>query len=576
LYDSARRCGNRSGTGESQHDTPNSGARPRPDGEGATPRELRAAQELRSLAGVKTTPLFLALALGAAACGSSSSPHGTATAAPTMAPSAIAVSAASLPALDPARALDAWRSIYWDSAAHDVFKNSDHKTHGGNLYSDFWWQAHFVETALDAYEATHDPNDEKLVAQLFDGFAARHASWTNDFNDDLCWWALALAHAFERTGETRYRHRAVTIYESVNAFEDQTYGGGVWWKRNGTQPGKNVCINCPFVMLALHLHAWTGDARYLDRAKRIYDWVRSRLTSGGSAGDTIEGTGNGGPNHLELTYNYGTFIGASLALADATGDPSYLANADAAADTAMTALTVKGILKDEGDDDGGGFKMILTRYLARLAQRSRPAIASFIATNAATAWSHRRHDDLMGHDWSSPAPAGSIQSFTAASAVDLQFHAVLATLAPLPAPRRTTIQPFSDATVTADHATRTGVSLETKCPGFTGRGYVADWHRNHESVEVVFSVPHAGEYTVAVRYGAGAGFALRSLVVNGTTHLLPVFFPATPSWNDWRSTSFVVTLPAGPNRVELSYDSVLLSTNFLNLDAVTIASQPGQ
>jgi predicted alpha-1,6-mannanase (GH76 family) len=536
---------------------------------------------------VKRVLLLIGVGLGVVACATSSSspranapalaPISSSTAASV--PSSAAVTSSStttLAATDARKALEAFVTVYWDPNAHDVWKNSDHQAHNGDLYSDFWWQAHFVETALDAWEATGDPNDLVLVAQIYDGFVAQHASWTNDFDDDLCWWALALAHAFEATLDTRYRDRAVTLFDSIAAFEDQTYGGGLWWKRNGTDAGKNVCINCPFVMTALHLYAWTGDPTYLDRAKRVYSWVQSRLTSGGSVGDSIHGPGAGGLSNDQFTYNYGTFVGASLGLADATGDPSYLAAADAAADQAIATLTTNGVLKDEGDGDGAGFKMILSRYLARLAQRGRPKLATFLATNAAAAWSNRRGDDLMGRDWGAPAPATFIQSFAAASAVDVQFHAVLATLPPVASPPRTAIAAIPDTTVSADHATLNGLSLETIYPGFTGAGYVAGWNRDGESVEFTLTAPRAGDYTIEVRYGGGAGDATRSIVVNGTTQLVPVLFPATPSWSDWRTTSFVVALQAGANKVGLAFDSVLLSSNYLNVDALTIAPQPGQ
>src|SRR5579883_1982739 len=362
----------------------------------ATPRPtgLSSGAGLALPRGVKRELLLIGVALGAVACGTSSSsrfaiapavaPISSSTTSSVPSSTSTAVTSSSttiLPATDARKALEAFVTVYWDPNGQDVWKNSDHQAHNGNLYSDFWWQAHFVELALDAWEATGDPNDLRLVAQLHDGFVAQHATWTNDFDDDLCWWALALAHAFEATGDTRYRDRAVTLFDSIAAFEDQTYGGGLWWKRNGTNACKNVCINCPFVMTALHLYAWTGDATYLDRAKRVYAWVQSRLTSG------------------------------------ATVDPSYLAAADAAADQAIASLTTNGILKDEGDGDGAGFKMILTRYLARLAQRGRPQLAAFLATNAAAAWSNRRPDDLMGRNWGAPAPTTFIQSFAAASAV---------------------------------------------------------------------------------------------------------------------------------------------------------------
>ncbi len=525
---------------------------------------------------------FLLLVLVAAGCGSPGSSSGTVVApvssavpvtpvapvATSSTPAPVSTAAALLPQALAARA--AFLATFWDPAQKDYFKYDDH--HAAlfkSAYSDFWWGAHLLETTLDAYAVTGDPRERQLVDDHYDGFTATHDWEANAFNDDLCWWALALARAYETTGEDRFRDRAATIFQSIAAFEDQSYGGGVWWKRDGTGPGKNVCINAPYVLLALHLHAWTGDPGYLDRAKNVQAWMTANLTSGATVDDNVNPSGL---SKAQLTYNYGTFLGASLGLYDATLDPSYLAAANAAADHAIATLTVNGVLKDEGQGDGSGFKMILTRYLVSLARHGEPRIAAFLAANADTAWNHRRADGLMDHDWTQPAPATAIDSFAAASAVSVQLQAILA-LAPAPAaPGRTAPPAFANVRVTADKGTRHGLTLEAKYAGFMGTGYVAGWNQIGESIDFAVSVPAAGRYVVAFHYAAGAGDALRIVSANGAFSLAS--FPGSTAWTDYRTTSTLLTLKAGANVVSVAYD--LLSSNYLNLDAITVAPSPAR
>jgi predicted alpha-1,6-mannanase (GH76 family) len=510
------------------------------------------------------------------ACGGASSPEGF-TAAPAPSAVLVAATAASSFAAQAAAARQAFQATFWDSGVEDYWKNSDHSLPAGSLtfFSDFWWEAHFFETTLDAYEVTQDPGDLQLLDEQYDGFVAAHAWDANSFNDDLTWWALALARAYEATGETRYRDRSAAIFASVAAFEDQTYGGGVWWKRDGTHGCKNMCINAPFVMTALHLYAWTGDATYLTKAENVYSWIVSRLDQQGTLDDLVNGPGSGKPSAAQYSYNYGTFVGASLALEEATGDPTYLANALAAANQAMSSLASSGVMSSEGQGDGGGFNMICARYLARLAQRGQPQIAAFLAKNANAAWANRRADGLMGYDWSAPAPQGVIQSFTAVSGVDLQYSALIATLSPSPITTRTALPALLEERITADAATLHGVSLEAQYPGFTGKGYVAGWDRTGQSVDFFVTAPDAGTYTVVLRYAAAAGNARRAVLVDGALAALIVSFPATAAWSDWGTTSVLVALQPGSNRITVSYVAPILSASDLNLDALTLAPSPG-
>lgn len=348
-------------------------------------------------------------------------------------------------------ALDAFLKVYWQDGAHLVSKDEPEapaarpepsnpwewiKDKAGRIWdrvrgagkamahldkADFWWVPHFMEMALDAYELSGDARDRALLEALRDGMHAHYFWRTNAFNDDLGWWMLASIRAYEVTHDGRWLDDAKMLHEAIRTSKDATFGGGVHWKRDGTR-FKNVPINAPFVIASVKLWRATKDAHYRRDALEVHEWMVRTLWHDGPLDDGIDDRGH---QTAAYTYNYGTFIGACLAVYDETGDARQLEYARTAARWAIEHLAPGGIVKDEGSGDGAGFKMILTRYLAELAVRpGGEGLADFLDANARAAWEHRRaRDSIMGYDWSKPAPESGIQSFTAAAGVDLILQA---------------------------------------------------------------------------------------------------------------------------------------------------------
>lgn len=506
--------------------------------------------------------------------------------------------AAAVDCPDALPALDDFLRAYWAPDSKVLYRDSEHR---GGLPADYWWSAQIFETFLDAERATGE--HRRLLDAFYDGFIERHADWENDWNDDMGWWALALLRAFEVTGEARFRERGIALFQTIGAFEDATYGGGIWWKRNGDYPQKGVPISAPWIMCAVRIAALTGDVRYLSAARHEYTWLESRFFSpDGRVNDHLEGPGEGTVIEWGLTYNYGTWIGASIALFDATGERAFYDKAVAAARYATDHVTRDGVFQNEGDGDGAGFKMILTRSLADLAARGETWLWPVLRRNAASAWKHRRPDGLMGTDWSADAPPGAIESFAAAGAVDLLFHARelpepaslrrlglavgealrgalsrarFATLRARPAPVWSGTHPGVTAVEAEDGSLR-GLGTESARRGFSGTGYVAGWGADGQSVRLRLDVPAAGVYAVVLRYSAEAGVAIRSFAVNDDVTVSTLSFPGTASWSDYRTVSVPrVSLRSGANTVELAYSSECGSSNYLNLDRVTVAVAAG-
>ncbi len=334
-------------------------------------------------------------------------------------------------------AFNSLNQVYWDAG-----KKSYRKEETGSKLADFLLEAQLWDTVMDQYDRTHREVVKRQINDLYDGFIAQHPDWTqNKYNDDIMWWAIACTRAHQITKDERYLKQAKSSFDFVyNTFCDTNLGGGIWWTSD--RRSKNSCIEGPAVIAAVRLSNLLSDDSYLAKAKSVYQWQKRTLTDGnGKVYDSIRltpGTNrvnfntnntatrtnrNRGPlATFSLTYNQGTFIGASVLLYLKTRDAAYLAEARKAADWTRANLCTgpNQILRSENQGDGGAFKGIFVRY-AKLLIRDAGCkeYLPWMRTNADTAWRNRRlSDNIMGYDWSAPTGSG-IQSQSASSAVSL-------------------------------------------------------------------------------------------------------------------------------------------------------------
>ncbi|MFB9328312.1 glycoside hydrolase family 76 protein [Paenibacillus aurantiacus] len=458
-------------------------------------------------------------------------------------------------------------NTFYDASAKYFYTNSDHQVHtehahgpNGGLYTDFWWEAQLWETVMDAYDRTGSQTYRTMIDDIYTGFNTKYTNMMdNDFNDDLGWWALACMRAYELTGTAEYRNRASFLFDQIYAFQDSTYGGGIWWKRDGTSPQKNIATNAPMIMTAIKLKNATGNNAYLTKAEGLYSWIKSRLLSGSKLGDHVEGSGNGTVVGWEFSYNYGTFLGAALALYQATGNSTYLTDANNAANYVINNLTLSNTLMYEGENDGAGFKMIFARNLNKLRiATGNAAYLNFLQQNATQAFNHRRtSDNVIGSDWSAPTGSGYVQSLTAAAGASILQLA--------PADNYTGYI-AGNGNYEAENARISGISTESSQAGYSGRGYLAGWNATGTNVTFYVNQNAAGTRTITLRYAGGAGNASRYVSVNGTVVAANLNFPGTGSWGTWGTVTLNVNLNAGQNTIIVGYDSSKGNGNYLNLD----------
>jgi predicted alpha-1,6-mannanase (GH76 family) len=114
--------------------------------------------------------------------------------------------------------------------------------------------------------------------------------------------------------------------------------GGVFWIRSDSdrRPDRDRGAGATgsFAKLALHLRELTGDAAYLDAAKRAYEWTRTYLyrTDDVYADKVLP---DGSIDWGVWSYNQGVMIGAGALLYRATSDATYRQQAMTTADAAI-------------------------------------------------------------------------------------------------------------------------------------------------------------------------------------------------------------------------------------------------
>ncbi|TFE22806.1 carbohydrate-binding protein [Cohnella luojiensis] len=330
-------------------------------------------------------------------------------------------------------AIEAFNAMFWDSNAKYYWTNSNR----GNNYQGFWVEAELWEMVMDAYVNTSDAAlKSKLRTQIddiFDGTVAKYGEdWTNNhFNDDIMWWAMACARAYEITNDPKYLEKAKYYFDFVydTQWDDTFANGGIWWL-NTEHNTKNACINFPASQAAVYLYNITKDDHYLEAATRIFRWGKTMLTDGnGKVFDRIEVENGAVPDATH--YNQGTFIGAAVGLYQITGNAVYLDDAvKAASFTKNHLVDANNLLRYEGPNgDLKGGKTILIRNLAYLQkavnERSESAYQQFssdfnywLAFNRQMAWNNRSPDNIVDGNWAGQLLSGTYESWSSAAAVE--------------------------------------------------------------------------------------------------------------------------------------------------------------
>ena len=321
-------------------------------------------------------------------------------------------------------ALDADAALAAFSKAFYVVENGKgyFKEDSNGERNHFWTQAEEIEMLLDAWDRTQSADVKQQIEESIAGFVDKFGpNWmSNKYNDDLLWMVIATSRAFLMSGKKEYLDLAKRHFDETYARAWSTdLDGGLWWITANNS--KNACVNGPGAIAACYLYQVLGDGAYLEKAKAIFAWERSHLFNEtyGSVRDNMRA--NGRATGRPLTYNQGTFIGAANFLYNLTGDKSYLADAEKAADFTRDRLCSDGILPGYGGGDGAGFNSIFIRWLARYArdQHLWPKYRDWMIRNANAAWQGRRADGLAWNRWPMPTPDEVLRAWACTDAVEI-------------------------------------------------------------------------------------------------------------------------------------------------------------
>lgn len=329
-----------------------------------------------------------------------------------------------------------------------------------------WCQPIYWDMAMNAYKLACRTGDRKRAEELldlnrkiFEGNRKHYAGFNfhdNNENtgwfiyDDIQWWTITLARAYQLFGDKEYLDLAEASfsrvwYGSETVGDTGSYdplGGGMFWRwypitnprpNDSRRDGKMACINFPTVVAAMTLYSCVPDGRkadnaevpafqtreqYLGKALEIYAWGADNLfdAATGKVADSRHGT-EGSPAWKMHIYNQGTFIGASVLLYQATGEQKYLDNAIRAADYSVKTMSSEdGILPFENGIEQGIYTAIFAQYMSMLVYGcGQTQYLPFLRHNIETGWKNRdRKRNICGGRYDEKIhPGDTVDSYSA-------------------------------------------------------------------------------------------------------------------------------------------------------------------
>jgi len=306
------------------------------------------------------------------------------------------------------QAQEALDTLFWNESIGMYDIETPRPDGEGNPIFHYWWMAHAVDVLVDGLLRNGGERYTVRLAELHAGLLRRNGGvWPNELYDDMEWMAIAWLRAYQATGREEYKDTAAVLWEDIRTGWNGHMDGGIAWQKSQLDY-KNTPANAPAVILAARLYQAFGDAKDLEWALTIYEWLKNHLVDAGTGfvWDGMNRTGDGSiDKEWKYTYNQGVYIGAAVELYRITGDQSYLEDARRtfAAAIAELADSGSGVLPDEGDGDAGLFKGILVRYTAEWVKADPAAVnaRSFLRANAELLWEQGRSAEaaLFGTNW---------------------------------------------------------------------------------------------------------------------------------------------------------------------------------
>ena len=442
----------------------------------------------------------------------------------------------------------------------------------------YWTYAQGWDALADGVERTGGRQYFGLLDSFYAGQDAR--GWFPAFYDDECWMVMALTRTYDLTSDPRFLNQAQAIYADVMTGWDTnccgSVKGGVWWDKAHTQ--KATAANAGAALAGARLFQRTTNATYLNFAQQVYSFWHANMVNAvtGQVCDHINPDGT--KVWWRFTYNEGLMIGASVELYLATGTFNYLSNAHRIAGYMVSnevTPTAYGSVLFDGDNAGCGgdchqFKGPGYRYLSRLYEldRTKTQYYTVLKASADAIWNLARETNatIFSVNWAGPPQSSVDEGQQNAACMALNRFAQL--FGPYPGSGI----PFNQ--YEAENATVHYIGLEATYGSFTGWGYLAGWNGAGQWVDFPIRAAVAGPHELWFRYATGAGNASRVIRVNGVTLRSNQVFTNTGSWSTYNTAKIPCNLPEGPSTVSVLFEPAQLSSNWLNLDHLTVVGDP--
>lgn len=164
------------------------------------------------------------------------------------------------------------------------------------------------------------------------------------YYDDNAWIGLGLMDVYQGDNtQTWALDKAKQLFEleqrgAEEASKVAVEPGGVMWQEGDDKGYRATVSTAGATQVALRLYETTHDPKYLEFAKKQFDWVDQHLSNG--SGLYIDGIDGKGEKHGDVfSYNQGLMLGDATLLYKLTGDQKYLEKAQGIADAATKYFT---------------------------------------------------------------------------------------------------------------------------------------------------------------------------------------------------------------------------------------------
>ena len=278
-----------------------------------------------------------------------------------------------------------------------------------------WNSSLTIMVAEDAYERTGRAADKALVNQLCTSWLQRTPPpWDWDgWNDDIAWFALALARGYQITGNAEFLKQAQYGFDMAwkRGWDEEYNGGGIWEQQpektpKGEKISKEVLSNDGLGMVACVLYQITHDQQYLDRATQIYNWVWNNLYDQ-KTGQVYTGVERDGKvDKGSAVYNQGLFIEYANTIYQITGSRTHYNDAKRSLNYARNNMTKNGIFSnDAGYLDTWADTM--ARGAGRFVRDNREwdEYYPWMVSNADAILTNRHANrDITWNGWDKPTP----------------------------------------------------------------------------------------------------------------------------------------------------------------------------